>query len=151
MFSAIGTNTTGGALCATDLDCSNNGMCAGGTCSCDAAWMGPACTRLNLLPATRGTGLHSPDAHVHNTSSWGGSVLKGDSDGKYHMWASELINNCGLNLWTSNSHIVHAIADAPNAAYTVVGEAHGVFSHEPNLVRGPGKEYIMVRNLCRAF
>jgi len=139
----ISSTIAASAACVTDLDCSNNGVCAsGGRCNCDPAWLGAACSTLNLLPATRGHGLHSADAPVHNTSSWGGSVLKGE-DGRYHMWASELVNHCGLNLWTSNSHVVHAVASEPDAAYAVVDEVHGVFSHEPSLVRGPGGEYVM--------
>ena len=31
----------------------------------------------------------------HNTSSWGGAVLKGP-DGTYHMWAAEMTEHCGI-------------------------------------------------------
>ena len=117
LCSIISSTIAASAACVTDLDCSNNGVCAsGGRCNCDPAWLGAACSTLNLLPATRGHGLHSADAPVHNTSSWGGSVLKGE-DGRYHMWASELVNHCGLNLWTSNSHVVHAVASEPSCPW----------------------------------
>eukprot|EP00936_MAST-01D_sp_MAST-1D-sp1_P001499 g1499.t1 len=126
--------------CASNADCSFNGKCtAKGLCACRAAWSGPSCATLELLPATKGAGLHGIGS---NTSSWGGSVLKGE-DGKYHMWASEMINHCGLNLWTTNSHVVHAVADSPGAAYTVADEVWPVFAHEPSVARGPKGEYVM--------
>jgi CheY-like chemotaxis protein len=61
------------AACASDLDCSLNGVCdvASGACACDAAWTGACCTRLALLPV-------EPDAAGYRhaaTSTWGGNIL----------------------------------------------------------------------------
>jgi hypothetical protein len=66
--------------CVTDLDCSLNGVCKGGSCLCDAAWTGPCCTALNLLPVpTAAPGYRHP-----NTSTWGGNIIV--ANGTYHMW-----------------------------------------------------------------
>lgn len=80
--------------CRSDEDCSLNGKCSAdsGHCSCRPAWKGPRCEQLNLLPPTRGAGYRGVD-DGHNTSSWGGAVLKG-SDGLYHMWAAEMTEHC---------------------------------------------------------
>ena len=43
---------------------------------------------------TRGAGYRGMDGG-HNTSSWGGAVLKGP-DGTYHMWAAEMTEHCGI-------------------------------------------------------
>jgi hypothetical protein len=38
-------------------------------------------------------------------SSWGGSVLWSEEDEKWHMFASELVNSCGLHAWACNSQV----------------------------------------------
>jgi hypothetical protein len=75
----------GGAACQTDLDCSLAGTCSAssGTCACDAAWTGPACERLHLLPAHR-SALYPAGGHPTALPSdrpfpWGGSIMKGVS------------------------------------------------------------------------
>ena len=65
---------------------------------------GKFCHVLNLLPASNNTGLNQLHV-VPPTSHWGAAVLMGD-DGMYHMWASEIINSCGIHTWCSNSRIV---------------------------------------------
>ena len=82
--------------CASDVDCSLNGVCqAQGRCECDAAWTGACCATLNLDPAVRGAGLHTLEADGHNTSSWGGAVIRDNATGIYHMWAAEMTRHCG--------------------------------------------------------
>eukprot|EP01052_Picozoa_sp_SAG31_P042212 SAG31_NODE_6634_length_1943_cov_1.889913_1_plen_398_part_00 len=65
--------------CRTADDCSLNGKCdvQSGECACRPAWKGRRCEQLNLLPPTRGAGYRGMD-DGHNTSSWGGAVLKGE-------------------------------------------------------------------------
>ena len=115
------------------------------TCACDFAWYTDpdslyGCSKLNLLNPVRGTGLHSVD-DGSNTSSWGGSALLDEESGLYHMFASQMVNHCGINSWTTNSHVVHATSSAASGVYTRVaangGEVFPVFSHEPNAVRDP--------------
>jgi hypothetical protein len=36
--------------CGTDADCSLNGRCSGGACSCYHGWTGAACESLNVAP-----------------------------------------------------------------------------------------------------
>lgn len=48
----------------------------------------------------------------HNTSSWGGAVLKGP-DGTYHMWAAEMTEHCGIGTWQQNSRLIHATSTDP--------------------------------------
>ena len=129
------------AACATSSDCALNGVCTNGTCACDAAWESVAgarfgCSALSLLPALRGTGLHSVDGG-RNTSSWGGSVLQDETTGVWHMFASEMTAHCGINSWTFNSRIVHATSPTPLGRFQRDGEFAGVFSHEPIAVRDP--------------
>jgi hypothetical protein len=121
--------------CTGDEGCSFNGVCSAGSCSCDAAWTGPQCSQMALKRAVRGAGLHSVD-NGHNTSTWGGSVLRGE-DGTYHMYAAEMVRHCGIHAWTENSRIVHATSSTATGNYTRQDEVFGVFSHEPNAVRDP--------------
>lgn len=129
--------------CRNDQDCSLNGRCdTQGHCQCDPSWMGARCQTLNLLPATHGAGYRGVD-DGHNTSSWGGAVLKDETDGRYHMFAAEMTEHCGIGAWAQNSRIVHASSAAPGGAYQRDGVVWNVFSHEPEVVRGPNNEYVM--------
>jgi hypothetical protein len=137
-----------GFPCVNDADCSYNGVCSSttGQCACDVAWRSNSsapfgCTLLNLLNPVRGAGLHSLDGG-RNTSSWGGSSLRDERTGLYHMFASQFTNHCGLETWTSNSHVVRATSTEAGGVYTRVadtldGEVFPIFSHEPNGVRDP--------------
>ena len=130
--------------CRDDTDCSLNGKCdaATGTCACRPAWQGHRCERLALVPATRGAGYRRVD-DGHNTSSWGGAVLHDPKGGKFHMWAAEMTEHCGIGAWAQNSRIIHAVSDTPGGAYTRKDVTWEVFSHEPEVVRGDKGEYVM--------
>ena len=127
--------------CRDDEDCSLNGKCTSGTCVCRPAWTGDRCEQLNLLPATRGAGYRGINGG-HNTSSWGGSVLKG-TDGTYHMWAAEITQHCGIGAWLPNSHIIHATSPTAGGSFTKKDTTWEVFAHEPEVVPGPDGEYVM--------
>lgn len=129
------------AACATDFDCAFNGVCASARCSCEPAWQTTpgarfGCSTLSLLPASRGAGLHTVDGGS-NTSSWGGSVLRDEVTGVWHMFASELTAHCGISSWTYNSRIVRATSPSPLGRFQRQEEFAGVFSHEPTAVRDP--------------
>ncbi len=106
----------GGAACSGPLDCQLNGVCtAAGKCECGAAWTGGNCSRLNLLPATKGAGFYTADSSwsswcdaVHTTTClcgcslrpWicylrGNMVSRDPGSGKYYMAADEMANHCG--------------------------------------------------------
>jgi hypothetical protein len=122
--------------CSTSSDCQLNGDCVNKVCVCDAAWTGPTCSVLNLLPAPPNGGLKRSDI-----SSWGGSVIKIGNE--YHMYAAEMANHCGLNTWTSNSIIVHATSNTPEGPYTKVGEVMTYFSHNPTVVMAPDNSLLI--------
>mmetsp|Transcript_5327 Transcript_5327/g.7850 ORF Transcript_5327/g.7850 Transcript_5327/m.7850 type:complete len:494 (+) Transcript_5327:157-1638(+) len=128
--------------CRDDEDCSLNGVCSvEGKCNCNPAWSGNRCERLNLIPTTRHSGYRGVD-DGHNTSSWGGAVLRSE-DGTYHMWASEMTEHCGIGAWAENSRIIRATSKDPAGLYRREEVVYKVFSHEPEVVRGPNGEYVM--------
>ena len=96
--------------CAVDADCSLNGVCntATGTCDCDAAWLGDSCSRLALQPTPLNAGYQGKDGRGA-ISSWGGTVMEGDP-GTWHMVVAEAVNNCGLNSYSTNLQLVHAVS-----------------------------------------
>jgi hypothetical protein len=126
------------AACTTDLDCSLNGVCgAGGVCACDAAWTGPCCTALSLLPVSP---TNSSYRHP-STSTWGGNILVDAASGTAHMWIAEMAPNgtdgggsCGLTTWAQNSQVTHVTAPHVLGPYARAEVAVGVWSHNP-LVR----------------
>lgn len=65
------------------MDCGFNGQCnpATGECVCDAPWIGPDCSVLDLLPVQPNTGYNVfRDADLGMpTSSWGGNVVSDDN------------------------------------------------------------------------
>jgi len=114
--------------CSTDYDCQLNGVCTGGTCHCDPQWNGPNCELLNLVPVPSSfkTGYQE-----HNTSSWGGSVVKiGDV---YHMYVSRMSGFCGLNCWEGNSEIAHAVSNTPLGPFTFSEIVLPQFAHGPTI------------------
>ena len=132
-------------------------------CRCDAAWKGDRCQTLALLPTARDAGLRLVDGGS-NTSSWGGSVVRDPATGLLHMWSSELLAHCGIDSWTTNSHVIHAAsadggrtfarrASKPSAnggsssssssSSADPAEVWPAFSHEPNVVRAPTGEWVM--------
>lgn len=84
---------TGGDACSGPLDCQLNGVCnTTGQCECGAAWTGGNCSRLNLLPATKGAGFYTANS---SWSSWGNMVSRDPQSGKYYMAADEMASHCG--------------------------------------------------------
>ena len=137
--------------CSTDLDCSLNGACdvATGQCLCDAAWGGPCCTSLALLPVAP-----SATGYLHSlTSTWGGNIIvDDDAEAEAHMWIAEMAPNgtggdpgagsCGLTTWGENSQVVHVAAASPLGPYFRREVAVPVWSHNP-LVRKLNGSYVM--------
>ena len=132
--------------CASAADCSYNGDCSSnGTCACDTAWSGPRCSELRLLPVDAAApGLRLTDSAGRNVSTWGAPMLRDEATGVWHAWASEMEEGCGINSWTTNSHVVHATAMAPGGPWHREEELFPAFAHEPDVVRGPSGELVMV-------
>ena len=133
----------------------NTAANANGTCRCDPQWRGPACDVLNLLPADKAKPLGYRGANTSSASSsaggpspspitsWGGSVVAGD-DGLFHMYAAEIAGGCGMNVWLSNSRVIHATSTDPvNEPFVRQGVVADVFAHEPIAARAPTGEYVV--------
>ena len=116
--------------CATNFDCQLNGDCIQGKCTCLPAWKGDQCERLNLQPALPNSGLQLP-----TTSSWGGSILKGEKDDLYHMFAAIFEHNCGLSAWRPNSALGHATSRTAEGPYSNMQIIKPHFAHEPVALR----------------
>ncbi len=92
--------------CKEASDCSHNGQCVQGACECRPAFAGPTCGKFafDTLDESIGTGLRTVFPDGQQVSSWGGTIHRHD-DGKYHMWAAEMVNFCGIKTWISNSQV----------------------------------------------
>eukprot|EP00937_MAST-01D_sp_MAST-1D-sp2_P005427 g5427.t1 len=95
--------------CITEDDCSLAGACIAGRCVCRAPFAGPSCARL-------AAGVSSP-AYVNASSwAWGGSPIEGP-DGTFHLFASQLTNDCGLLHYQTNSEVAHLVAARAEGPY----------------------------------
>lgn len=116
--------------CQSDLDCNLNGVCTEeGICRCDVAWRGtPTCSQLQLLP----TSIKSGCRPLHR-SSWGGSAFY--HDGLCHLFPAEMMKNCGLTSWLTDSRIMHATSQTLEGPHTFQQEVVGVWSHNPTILK----------------
>eukprot|EP00041_Stephanoeca_diplocostata_P015222 m.289081 g.289081 ORF g.289081 m.289081 type:complete len:221 (+) comp19967_c1_seq17:2334-2996(+) len=73
-----------------------------------------------------------------------------DSSGVYHMFASRITENCGLNSWSTNSEIVRAVADVPVGPYAFKEVVVDRFAHEPNLVVGTAADTVILLGTMNA-
>ena len=97
---ALKTDDASTAGCASSLDCSLNGDCdaASGQCKCDDGWEGPGCASLDLAPQTADAMLNET-----NISTWGAPAVF--AEGAYHAYVSEMVDECGITSWQSNSQL----------------------------------------------
>ena len=106
------------STCATDLDCSLNGVCTAvhgnaKICLCDPAWAGSQCGDLSFAPSPNASTPPSmgrkPLCVYHgddNTSySWGASVQFAAEDQMYYMWVAEMTEHCTISEWRTNSEV----------------------------------------------
>lgn len=132
----LSTGAPPAGLCGSDLDCNLNGVCENHACTCYKPWVGISCGEMDLLPVPADAGSAFPSVGYGlkpNVTTWGGNFIPGP-DGKYHLFVAEMVNNCSLNHWGSNSQVSHAVSDAPNGLYTYVDAALPVWSHNPQVV-----------------
>ena len=90
---------------------------------------------------------YPPPSWNGNTTSWGGSVVKAAS-GQYHMFLAEMLNGCGMNTWTTNSVIRHAVADTPAGPYTPKEVIMMPFAHNPTALQAPDGTYLIYHIGC---
>ena len=120
-----------GGPCSDDTDCTLTGTCnaATGVCSCFAPWTGADCGQLRfkaLAAPARSNGYGQ-----WPLSSWGGNAIF--YDGLYHLIVAEMVNNCTLEYWGSNSQCTHATSASPEGPYIKSDIAVGVWCHNPSL------------------
>lgn len=112
-----------------DDACSLNGALVHGVCACLRGWKGTRCSELSLGPADPLAGLQLP-----GNSTWGGAAVI-DTANKWHMFASLMKNECGLNSWQPNSMVVRAepvdASAAPGGAWALAEVLEGNFAHSP--------------------
>ena len=129
--------------CKDDMDCSLNGKCGGGKCSCNHGWKGNRCETLSLGPVDRKVLGFNPTQGGKNMSSWGGSVQQ--INGTWHMWAVMMANHCGISSYLMNSGVVHAVSSAGVAGpYELQDSVLPPFAHEPDVCRAPTGELVMI-------
>lgn len=128
--------------CASDLDCSLNGVCDVGTglCACDAPWHGAACALLRRGAArVAGGGIYG---YAPNVTSWGGNAIA-DANGTWHLYASEMAGrDCGLHVWGSQSTVVHATAPSVEGPYMKQATVVGAEAHNPQAIVVGGEWFI---------
>jgi hypothetical protein len=59
------------------------------------------------------------------------------------MFAAQMTNHCGINSWTRNSRIIHAVSDSPGGLFVPEEEVQPVFAHEPTVTRSPDGKWVM--------
>ena len=131
--------------CATDDDCSLNGICdaSSGACACDAPWGGAQCERLRFRPAPVSACGKACAYHADGSgnTSWGGAVLPVGSG--FVMAAAEMEGSCGLGQWQTNSQVALATASSPLGPYTKTRVAVAPWSHNPALVLASDGTYVI--------
>jgi hypothetical protein len=110
-----------------------------GDCRCFAGWKGSRCEELDLLPVIKDLkGLQLPN-HV---STWGGSVI--ERDGTWHMFASQMVEGCGLDYWMTNSQVIRAVSDdSPFGPYRFQEVILPTFAHDANVIEAPTGEVVL--------
>lgn len=123
------------ASCVDDIDCNLNGECsAAGACVCYKPWGGVTCGELQFLPLQAPAGTNGMPGATPNETTWGGNAIF--FEGQYHLFVAEMVNNCSLAQWGSNSRCAHAVSSTPEGPYTRVDVAVDVWCHNRALLGG---------------
>jgi len=143
--------------CASDWECSLNGVCSPstGACACDAPWVdgeSGACAHLAIAPAPisacgpacayHGNTTDLSGAPV-NSSTWGARVLRA-ADGSFRMAVNEYAFGCGLSQWRSNSQIAWTRAAGPLGPFEKLGVAVEPWATNPAVFAAPGGALVVV-------
>ena len=139
--------------CATELDCQLSGLCVSGTCACDPGWKGAHCGQLDLLPnnssrhfayrplprplPTPTVGATTTTTTTTYWNSWGASQPLRDANGTYHLFATTILNGCGIPDYTFNEELVHAVSDTLLGPYAFRNVALNTTIINPHVLRVP--------------
>lgn len=96
--------------CATDFDCSLNGVCSGGACACDAPWSGAACGTMTyaVTPAASQNLWTGPSS----LNTWNGPLIF-SPDSTFHLFVPVYAH---ASLWTV-LYYAHGVAGAVEGPY----------------------------------
>lgn len=98
---------------------------------------GGAPRKITVWPTKKNSGLQSD-----NWSYWCSSVVK-DSAGLYHMFATRFARHCGLNSWSTNSEIVHAVSTDPLGPFTEREVVVPVDAHNATIFKDKDGSYLL--------
>jgi hypothetical protein len=125
------------AQCADDTDCNLNGACgADGACTCYKPWGGATCGELRFLPIAAPAATNGFPGATANETTWGGNAIF--FEGVYHLFVAEMVQNCSLAQWGTNSRCAHAVSSTPEGPYARVDVAVDVWCHNPQVSYIPG-------------
>ena len=132
-----------GGGCKDDIDCNLNGHCSNASCVCAAPWGGPTCDVLQIIPSpVEGAGIYGV---APNVTSWGGNIVRW-ADGKYHLFVSEIAEQCRFAEWHTNSYVAHAVSDTPDGTYVKAEGKAGVavqsWAHNPQAIAFGGELFL---------
>jgi len=144
-------NVLAGVACRSDADCALAGRCdsTSGLCHCVPPFAGVGCAQLSLRP------MRYPAAFsLRHDWTWGGSVIQGDGDGRYHMFVMHLANHCGIQCYQSNGQVLHVVTEpgaGPEGPYSLralaLGPRPGFWDgdtiSEPHIQRHPDGTYLL--------
>lgn len=120
-------------------ECNLGGFMRDGRCECYPTFSGRHCAQLALRPAETSLAIYRA-----NASSWGGSPVRDEGDGSYHLYFADMQGGCGLQSWECNSAVAHAMAPAgrPEGPYSVSETIVPPFGHNPTLLSHNGTWYV---------
>jgi hypothetical protein len=83
--------------------------------------------------------------------TWGASMIRSESDDKYHLFYSRWPRKFGMNAWVSHSEIAHAVSDSPEGPFSFKDVAlpprgaeywDGMVTHNPTIRCFDNKYYL---------
>jgi hypothetical protein len=100
-------------VCASGADCSGfNGDCVSGACQCHPGWAGIHCGSVKWVKGS------ARKAYESDQWTWGGSPIR-DEKGLYHLFSSQMTNDCGILHYCSNSQVIHLVSKDPLGPYAL--------------------------------
>lgn len=69
-------------------------------------------------------------------------------DGQYHLFVAEMLNSCGMNTWSTNSIIRHAVSATPAGPFARKEVVLPAFAHNPTAIRAPDGTYLIYHIGC---